>query len=284
MIVSDGDIRNARLKGSIVIDPFDEKHLQPASYDIHMGSSLKFIDSKVTRAIDNRMKADAVMYETVELADLRGRRDVRPQDYIDACSSYYGVPVDQITSSSKRRVYYQARVMAMYLLCLETNLTLRDIGEMLGGRSHSTVLRAFESVARDIANDEEVEQQARTIRESIKEPIAGDFLLRPGVLVLVASREVIGVNNEFSAEVHGVSSNGRMGLTVHSGSPWIDPGFHGQLTLELGATSDVPVVIYPGMRIGQVVFHELTSAARVPYGDERRSSRYQGQIGPTPMR
>ena len=88
-----------------------------------------------------------------------------------------------------------------------------------------------------------------------------DFHLRPGMLVLATTREVIHLTAGYAAQVSGLSTNSRMGLNINSGAPWIDPGFKGTITLELSVASVVPVVLYKGMRIAQFIFHELSSPA-----------------------
>ena len=109
------------------------------------------------------------------------------------------------------------------------------------------------------------------------------FLLRPGMLLLVSTKEVITCGPQISACVFGISSLGRLGLSADGGSPFIDAGFSGTLTLELAATSDIPVRIRAGMRIAQVVFYRLENAAAIPYGSQR-GSKYQGQREPTASR
>jgi dCTP deaminase len=64
----------------------------------------------------------------------------------------------------------------------------------------------------------------------------------------------------------------------------VDPGFEGHLTLELSNVANLPITIYPGMKIGQISFCQLTSEAEHPYGSERIGSKYHGQRGPTASR
>jgi deoxycytidine triphosphate deaminase len=80
------------------------------------------------------------------------------------------------------------------------------------------------------------------------------------------------------------SSLGRLGLLTHSTAGFIDPGFSGHVTLELSNVANLPIKLYPGMRIGQVCVFRLTSPAEHPYGSSVYGSRYQGQRGPTPSR
>jgi deoxycytidine triphosphate deaminase len=80
------------------------------------------------------------------------------------------------------------------------------------------------------------------------------------------------------------SSLGRLGLLIHSTAGFIDPGWNGHVTLELSNVANLPVTIYPGMKIGQISFVQLTEPAETPYGTGEIGSKYQGQRGPTPSR
>jgi deoxycytidine triphosphate deaminase len=80
------------------------------------------------------------------------------------------------------------------------------------------------------------------------------------------------------------SSLGRLGLLTHSTAGFIDPGFSGHVTLELSNVANLPIKLYPGMKIGQICVLPLTSPSEHPYGADVYGSRYQGQRGPTPSR
>jgi deoxycytidine triphosphate deaminase len=80
------------------------------------------------------------------------------------------------------------------------------------------------------------------------------------------------------------SSLGRLGLLIHSTAGFIDPGWDGHVTLELSNVANLPITIYPGMKIGQLSFVQLTEPAERPYGSAGIGSKYQGQRGPTPSR
>jgi len=82
------------------------------------------------------------------------------------------------------------------------------------------------------------------------------------------------------AQVDGKSTLGRLGLSNHQTAGWIDAGFCGNITLELSNSSPIPVELYPGMKIGQIIFFE-SIPAEIPYGDKRRCSHYQNQTGIT---
>ncbi|MDQ3781352.1 MAG: dCTP deaminase [Actinomycetota bacterium] len=110
------------------------------------------------------------------------------------------------------------------------------------------------------------------------------FILHPGEFVLGSTLESVGLGHDVVARLEGKSSLGRLGLLIHSTAGFIDPGFVGQVTLELSNVANLPIAIYPGMKIGQVSFYELTTAAEHPYGSAAAGSKYQGQHGPTPSR
>jgi dCTP deaminase len=108
------------------------------------------------------------------------------------------------------------------------------------------------------------------------------FILHPGEFVLGATLERIALGDDIVARLEGKSSLGRLGLQVHSTAGFIDPGFDGHVTLELSNVSNLPITIYPGMKVGQLSFLEMTGPAESPYGSGQLGSKYQGQIGPTP--
>jgi hypothetical protein len=80
------------------------------------------------------------------------------------------------------------------------------------------------------------------------------------------------------------SSLGRLGLLTHSTAGFIDPGFSGHVTLELSNVANLPIKLYPGMKIGQICVLQLSSPSEHPYGSSIYGSRYQDQRGPTPSR
>jgi 2'-deoxycytidine 5'-triphosphate deaminase (DCD) len=77
---------------------------------------------------------------------------------------------------------------------------------------------------------------------------------------------------------------GHGGVFVSNTAGFIDAGFSGHITLELSNVANLPITLYPGMKIGQVSFLRMTTPADVPYGSARVGSKYQGQRGPTPSR
>ncbi|KQX61990.1 dCTP deaminase [Angustibacter sp. Root456] len=110
------------------------------------------------------------------------------------------------------------------------------------------------------------------------------FVLHPGEFVLGSVYETVTLPDDVAARVEGKSSLGRLGLLTHATAGFIDPGFSGHVTLELSNVATLPIKLWPGMKIGQLCFFRLSSAADHPYGSEKYGSRYQGQRGPTASR
>jgi dCTP deaminase len=110
------------------------------------------------------------------------------------------------------------------------------------------------------------------------------FVLHPGEFVLASTLEVITLSDQLAGRLEGKSSLGRLGLLTHSTAGWIDAGFSGHVTLELSNVANLPIKLWPGMRIGQLCIFRLSSPAEHPYGSAVYGSRYQGQRGPTPSR
>ena len=110
------------------------------------------------------------------------------------------------------------------------------------------------------------------------------FILHPGEFVLGATLERVSLPDDLVARLEGKSSLGRLGLLIHSTAGFVDPGFDGQLTLELSNVANLPITLYPGMRIGQISFQRMTTPADTPYGSGELGSKYHGQRGPVPSR
>jgi dCTP deaminase len=120
---------------------------------------------------------------------------------------------------------------------------------------------------------------------SLVEPAAGEpFVLHPGEFVLGSTLELCTLPDDLAGRLEGKSSLGRLGLLTHSTAGFIDPGFSGHITLELSNVANLPITLWPGMKIGQLCLLRLTSPAEHPYGSAKVGSKYQGQRGPTPSR
>ncbi len=110
------------------------------------------------------------------------------------------------------------------------------------------------------------------------------FILHPGEFVLGSTYEAVTLPDDIAARLEGKSSLGRLGLLTHSTAGFIDPGFSGHVTLELSNVATLPIKLWPGMKIGQLCFFQLSSPAEHPYGSSGYGNRYQGQRGPTASR
>ncbi|MEX1112975.1 MAG: dCTP deaminase [Patescibacteria group bacterium] len=109
------------------------------------------------------------------------------------------------------------------------------------------------------------------------------FVLHPGEFVLATTIEKIELPNDIAGRLEGRSSLGRMGIVIHSTAGHFDPGFAGNIVLEVTNIGVVPVLLYPGMRFCQMVFEQLSSPVETSYA-KRKSSKYAGQTGPTSSR
>jgi len=103
------------------------------------------------------------------------------------------------------------------------------------------------------------------------------FIIHPNEFTLATTLETVKVPDDLVARVEGRSSMGRLGLTMHVTAGFIDPGFEGKITLEISNLGKMPVALYPGQRVCQIVFETMTSRAEKPYGHPDRDSKYMGQ-------
>ncbi|MCF7552053.1 MULTISPECIES: dCTP deaminase [Pseudonocardia] len=111
-----------------------------------------------------------------------------------------------------------------------------------------------------------------------------NFVLHPGEFVLGSTFEQVSLPDDLAGRLEGKSSLGRLGLLTHSTAGFIDPGFTGHITLELSNVANLPITLWPGMKIGQLCLFRLSSPAERPYGSDGVGSKYQGQRGPTPSK
>lgn len=107
--------------------------------------------------------------------------------------------------------------------------------------------------------------------------------LLPKDFLLASTIEYVKVPDDMVVQVEGRSSLGRLGIIVHATAGYIDPGFEGNITLEMCNLSPVPIQLKADMRIGQLVFHKMSSPAEKPYGPDR-GSKYGGSQGVVPSK
>ena len=115
------------------------------------------------------------------------------------------------------------------------------------------------------------------VEASVEEP----FVLHPGEFVLAATVERLALPDDIVARLEGKSSLGRLGLLIHSTAGYIDPGWEGTITLELSNVANLPIVLTPGMAIGQVSFMLMTTPVDRPY-ELRGWLPLRGQTDPRP--
>ena len=130
----------------------------------------------------------------------------------------------------------------------------------------------------------DVKKDLTDLTELVEVPEGEAIRLHPGEFALGSTLERVAVPDYLVARVEGKSSLGRLGLVIHSTAGFIDAGFDGHITLELANLANLPITLYPGMKIGQISFIKMTSPAEKPYGSGAKGSKYQGQRGPTPSR
>jgi dCTP deaminase len=130
----------------------------------------------------------------------------------------------------------------------------------------------------------DVKQNLEDLTELVEMEEENPFMLHPGEFVLGSTLERVSLPTDLVARLEGKSSLGRLGLLIHSTAGFVDAGWDGQLTLELSNVANLPITLYPGMKIGQISFIRMTTPADVPYGSAAVGSKYQGQRGPRPSR
>lgn len=130
----------------------------------------------------------------------------------------------------------------------------------------------------------DVRDEQPDLTEPLQVTEAQPFILHPGEFVLGSTLEKVTLPRDLVARIEGKSSLGRLGLLVHATAGFVDAGFSGWLTLELSNVANLPIAIYPGMKIGQLAFFMLDQEAERAYGDASLGSKYQGQRGPTASR
>lgn len=110
------------------------------------------------------------------------------------------------------------------------------------------------------------------------------YVLDPNEFILGSTNEGVTIPTNIAARFEGKSSLGRIGLAAHVTAGFIDPGFSGDITLEIKNLNNHPIRIFTGMRIGQLCFFELNDDVGRAYGSDGLGSHYQNQSGPTTIR
>ena len=106
------------------------------------------------------------------------------------------------------------------------------------------------------------------------------FVIHPGEFVLGATLETITLPGDLAGRLEGKSSLGRLGIVIHSTAGKVDPGFNGRLVLEITNIGTLPIMLYPNMRVCQLLFEQLSSPTSKKYTD-RADAKYKVQAETT---
>ena len=132
--------------------------------------------------------------------------------------------------------------------------------------------------------DPKDEEDIAEYMESSTVPEGEAFIIHPNEFALATTQEYVKVPDDLVARVEGRSSMGRLGVTMHVTAGYVDPGFEGRITLEISNIGAMPVALYPGQRVCQLVFETMTTPAELPYGHPKRNSKYMKQFKPESSR
>lgn len=132
--------------------------------------------------------------------------------------------------------------------------------------------------------DPKDEEDIAEYMESSTVPEGESFIIHPNEFALATTQEYVKVPDDLVARVEGRSSMGRLGVTMHVTAGYVDPGFEGRITLEISNIGAMPVALYPGQRVCQLVFETMTTPAELPYGHPKRNSKYMNQLKPESSR
>jgi dCTP deaminase len=112
----------------------------------------------------------------------------------------------------------------------------------------------------------DVKQPADDLMELIEVRPDEPMFLHPHEFVLGNTIERVHIPDDLVGRLEGRSSLGRLGVVIHSTAGFLDPGYLGHITLEISNLANLPVALYPGMRIGQISFVQMSTPAERPYG------------------
>lgn len=155
---------------------------------------------------------------------------------------------------------------------LEENISCASIDLRLGNEFR--IFKHNEITHIDVKNF-----NSQELMQLIKADDNKPFTIHPNQLVLGITKEYIKMPIDMIARLDGRSSLGRLGIVVHSTAGTVDPGFEGKLTLEISNISNIPVCIWPGMKVCKITFEQLSSESEKPY-NKRPDSKYLKQQGP----
>ena len=129
-----------------------------------------------------------------------------------------------------------------------------------------------------LGNEFEIFDQKTAATKKVTITAPSNFILKPGEFALASTLEWIELPDDLAVRLEGRSSLGRLGIVVHSTAALVHPGWRGNLVLELGNHSHLPVELQPGMRVCSISFEELSTPAERPYY-KNKGSKYAFQKG-----
>ncbi len=152
-----------------------------------------------------------------------------------------------------------------------------DLNKQLSGSSLDLRLgnefRVFNHSQHIVIDPKKKNEYTKPLKLKNNEP----FVVHPGEFILGITKEIVGIDNSLCARIDGKSSVGRLGIVVHSTAGHVNPGWVGKLTLEISNIGRIPVLLYPGMNVCQLVFEVLSSEAQAGYS---KGGRYFKQKSP----
>jgi chromosomal replication initiator protein len=134
-------------------------------------SNVRELEGALTRLIatsDMTGRPISVQFARDTLVDLVGRRThITPSQVIETVAKFYNISVPEIVSASRSRELVQPRQVAMYLIRQETDASLPEIGGLLGGRDHTTVIHGVERIKERLENEEQLRRDVMSVREQL---------------------------------------------------------------------------------------------------------------------
>lgn len=119
-------------------------------------------------------------------------------------------------------------------------------------------------------------EQSRDIMKTLIVDEGQPFVLHPNSFVLAITLESVELPDDIVGRLEGRSSLGRLGIIVHATASVIDPGWRGRIVLELANHGQMPVALYPGMRVCSMTFEPLSSPVDTPYW-KKAQAKYKDQ-------
>lgn len=170
------------------------------------------------------------------------------------------VKKDILQSMARRELVVSPIISAGQIGASSIDLRLGNVFLMVRARGLSDVDPGKFANLDDSVSDHAVQQARRQKHERYEAPFGRKFLLHPGMLALVPTLEWVKLPSGLQGIVTARSSWAREGLNIATAS-LIHPGYTGVITLELANLGQIPLGLYPGLRIAQIAFYTLSEPA-----------------------